>query len=559
MSTGRQGNHAAVFQNETARKGRFRLKHERKGFGLYNSERGAPHDPRGEVHFGTRLLHQHRSRTGYPDNPFFGVRDVDLLTGAVLFRGASSDMTLESDRSIVLDPLNRSGGPHRVLLMGPDSIEQREMQTLLESRGFRTLRAEASAEACHRVSALRPDVVVADLKEEDSSSCLPALLRLLGRAPGEGSGAPLVVLQQPGHTAVAEALKQAGAEVVEQPLEADEFLARLTRLLEPRLAPELAGLGLPPDFIIGRSEAIQKVFDQVRLVAPPNTSVLITGETGTGKERISQAIHRLSHRRRRAMISVNCGGIPATLLEDEFFGHVKGAFTDAHQPRVGRFEQAHHGTIFLDEIADLPLELQPKLLRVLQEREIHRVGGAEAIQLDVRVIAATNVDLWNRVAEGRFREDLFYRINVFPIHLPPLRERPEDIPLFAAHFLEKFCRRDKLGPKRLLGSAEVELMSRPWPGNIRELENAVEIAVIRSQDRAEVQVGDLPPPRGRYGRAAPAAVGARPFRDLVGQFERDLLLRALETAGGNKTQAALALGLKRTTLIEKLKKLGVAD
>jgi len=446
-----------------------------------------------------------------------------------------------------------------VLLMGPDSVEQRERQMLLESKGFRTVRTDATDEACRKASALGPDVVVADLKEEDWSSSLPALLRLLSRVPGEGSAAPLMVLHQPGHTAVAEALKQAGAEVVEQPLGAEEFLARLTRLLEPRLATELAELGLPPDFIIGRSEAIQKVFEQVRLVAPRNTSVLITGETGTGKERISQAIHRLSHRRRRAMVSVNCGGIPATLLEDEFFGHVKGAFTDAHQPRVGRFEQAHHGTIFLDEIADLPLELQPKLLRVLQEREIHRVGGVEAIRLEVRVIAATNVDLWNRVAEGRFREDLFYRINVFPIHLPPLRERPEDIPLFAAHFLEKFTRRDRLEPKRFVASADVELMSRPWPGNIRELENAVEIAVIRSQDRSELEIGDFPPPRGRYGGAEPAITGARPFRDLVGQFERDLILRALEAAGGNKTQAGLALGLKRTTLIEKLKKLGVAD
>jgi transcriptional regulator with GAF, ATPase, and Fis domain len=293
----------------------------------------------------------------------------------------------------------------------------------------------------------------------------------------------------------------------------------------------------------------------VRLVASKNTTVLITGETGTGKERISRAIHMLSSRRKLPMISVNCGGIPATLLEDEFFGHVKGAFTDAHQARLGRFEQAHRSTIFLDEIGDLPLDLQPKLLRVLQEREIHRVGGVESVQLDVRVIAATNVDLWNRVNEGRFREDLFYRINVFPIHLPPLRERRDDIPLFVAHFLEKFCRRDSLRLKRLRPSAEAELMGRPWLGNIRELENAVEIAVIRSQDREEVDISDFPAARGLFrSPASSTAAALSDFKGMVTQFEKDLILRVLERTNGNKSQAAGILRLKRTTLLEKLKK-----
>ncbi len=310
------------------------------------------------------------------------------------------------------------------------------------------------------------------------------------------------------------------------------------------------------ELLIGTSSAIERVMEQVRLVAPKNTSVLITGETGTGKECISRAIHLLSGRRRLPMISVNCGGIPATLLEDEFFGHVKGAFTDAHQARMGRFEQAHRSTIFLDEIGDLPLELQPKLLRVLQEREIHRVGGVESVHLDVRVIAATNVDLWGRVNEGRFREDLFYRINVFPIHLPPLRERREDIPLFVSHFLGKFCHRDKLAPKRLRPCAEAELMGRPWPGNIRELENAVEIAVIRSQDRQDIDIADFPAPRPLFNSSSQAASSATPdFKGIVNQFERDLILRVLERTNGNKTQAASLLRLKRTTLIEKLKKL----
>jgi transcriptional regulator with GAF, ATPase, and Fis domain len=313
---------------------------------------------------------------------------------------------------------------------------------------------------------------------------------------------------------------------------------------------------LPLDeFFIGRSAAIRAVMEQVRLVAPKDTTVLITGETGTGKERVSRAIHMLSRRRRVGMVSVNCAGIPATLLEDEFFGHVKGAFTDAHQARVGRFEQAHGGTIFLDEIGDLPLELQPKLLRALQEREIHRIGGAEAIRLDFRVIAATNVDLWKRVEEGRFREDLFYRINVFHIHLPPLRERPDDIPLFAAYFLDKFSRRDGLPPKYLSPAAEQALRERPWRGNIRELENAVEIAVIRSEQRRQVTERDFPVVREvPEQNSEPAGDEELDFKTLVLNYERDLIGRALEATHGNKNRAAQLLKIKRTTLIEKLKR-----
>jgi DNA-binding NtrC family response regulator len=214
----------------------------------------------------------------------------------------------------------------------------------------------------------------------------------------------------------------------------------------------------------------------------------------------------------------------------------------------------------LDEIGDLPFELQPKLLRVLQEREIHRIGGVEAVQLDVRVIAATNVDLWKRVEQGRFREDLFYRINVFHIHLPPLRERTDDIPLFLRYFLERLCRRDGLPPKRLKPSLEAELVKRPWRGNIRELENAVEIAVIRSQDRAELTEQDFPPSRQAVGHTGdwpmpvPVPKPGEDFKALVNRYERDLILRTLELTNGNKNKAAQMLRLKRTTLIEKLKR-----
>jgi transcriptional regulator with GAF, ATPase, and Fis domain len=308
--------------------------------------------------------------------------------------------------------------------------------------------------------------------------------------------------------------------------------------------------------LIGRGEAFAHVISQLRLVAPKNTTVLIMGETGTGKERVARAIHMLSNRGNRDMVSVNCGGIPANLLEDEFFSHVKGAFTDAHQDRIGRFEHAHRSTIFLDEIGDLPLELQPKLLRVLQEREIHPVGGVETVRFDSRIVAATNVDLWSRVQDGLFREDLFYRINVFPIHLPPLRERREDIPLFIDYFMERFCLRDGLQPKCLDEGAEADLVSRHWPGTIRELENAVEIAVIRSQDRRIVELADFPEPRPvRRAAAASAGPATGNFKEIVSQFERELIGTVLERTRGNKTRAAEILRLKRTTLIEKLKKL----
>jgi transcriptional regulator with GAF, ATPase, and Fis domain len=311
--------------------------------------------------------------------------------------------------------------------------------------------------------------------------------------------------------------------------------------------------------LIGKSAAIRAVLDQLRIVAPKDTTVLITGETGTGKERVSRAIHLLSGRHEQEMVSVNCAGVPATLLEDEFFGHVKGAFTDARTGRAGRFEQAHGSTLFLDEIGDLPLELQPKLLRALQEREIHRIGGTNAIQFDTRVIAATNVDLWRRVEDGRFREDLYYRINVFPIHLPPLRERREDIPEFIRHFLDRFCQRDGVAPKRLSSGAEEVLMGRPWRGNIRELENAVEMAVIRSQDREEVTAADFPEPRdAQVNGSIPGPAALRDgidLKTLVARYERDLIRKALDLARGNKNKAASILGLKRTTLIEKLKRM----
>lgn len=310
--------------------------------------------------------------------------------------------------------------------------------------------------------------------------------------------------------------------------------------------------------MIGRSAAFERLLEQIELVADKEASVLITGETGVGKERVARALHQRSRRAARELVTVNCAGIPATLLEDEFFGHERGAFTDAHRVRRGRFEQADGGTIFLDEIGDLPIELQPKLLRALQEHEVHRLGGMAPIAVDARVLAATNVDLTKAVREGSFRRDFYYRINVFPIHVPPLRERREDIPLFVQFFLDRYCDREGAAPKAADRRTELELMARPWPGNIRELENAVEIAAIRSRDREILTAEDFPSsvaPAPGFLPMDPAADQPINLRRAVLRFESELIRRALETAGGNKTQAAQALGVKRTTLVEKARRL----
>jgi DNA-binding NtrC family response regulator len=489
--------------------------------------------------------------------------------------------SIMTDRS-----LHPAAGTRCVELVSPDCQERDQVVSNLEAAGFRVDAVPAVNEARGRLLLVKPSVVLLDLAIDPAAEGESECQDLVTAAKDLPQPVPLVLLAGRDHLGLAGELLRCGAsDYLIKPFFPEELLQRLSLAISARRGPprrppgtaalsrgeslpaevlelELIGAGTGAEELIGRSETIQQVLEQVRLVAPRSTTVLITGETGTGKERVARAIHSLSRRRNRALVSVNCGGIPANLLEDEFFGHVKGAFTDAHQPRLGRFEQAHRGTIFLDEIGDLPLELQPKLLRVLQEREIHRVGGVDTIRVDARVIAATNVDLWSRVGDGRFREDLFYRINVFPIALPPLRNRREDVPLFLDFFLDRFCRRDGLTRKYVEPRAEAELMARSWPGNIRELENAVEMAVIRSRERQWLAIEDFPEPRplhsGWIGWPALPASGPEyraDFKQLVSRFERDLITRVLERARGNKSQAAEMLRLKRTTLVEKLKKL----
>jgi transcriptional regulator with PAS, ATPase and Fis domain len=312
--------------------------------------------------------------------------------------------------------------------------------------------------------------------------------------------------------------------------------------------------------LIGESPAMQQVIEQIRLAAPRRSTILITGETGTGKEVVARAIHKASGRGDREMVALNCGALPEALLEAELFGHAKGAFTGAVNHRIGRFEQADQSTIFLDEIGEMPLDLQSKLLRVLQEREFHRLGGSETIKVDVRVIAATNVDLAESVASKRFREDLYYRLNVICIQLPPLRQRTGDISLFLDHFVAKVCRKEAL-PLKLVSPAAMDRLSRSsWPGNVRQLEHATETAIVLSGDRDVLEFSDFPIQDSRQARDLRAQEAYPPlpkegldYEEMIARFERYVLAQALEQSGGNKSRAADLLRLKRSTLVSKIK------
>lgn len=312
--------------------------------------------------------------------------------------------------------------------------------------------------------------------------------------------------------------------------------------------------------MVGHSRPMEQVTQLIHLVAGRRCTVLVTGETGTGKEVVARAIHAASPRVSCPFVAVNCSALPENLLEAELFGHVKGAFTGAQQLRVGRFEQANHGTLFLDEIGDMPLELQAKLLRVLQEREFERLGSSETIRIDVRIIAATNVDLHEMVQRGKFRQDLYYRLNVVPIQLPPLRARNGDIPALIHHFLERVCKDEGLAIKRASEEAVKVLMGRSWPGNVRQLENAVEMAVVLSGPRTLLEASDFPARDIAETAGVPSIAPAIPvpdygfdFERTVSQFERNILTQALQKTRGNKKQAAEMLGLKRTTLSAKVR------
>jgi DNA-binding NtrC family response regulator len=365
-----------------------------------------------------------------------------------------------------------------------------------------------------------------------------------------------------------EALRRGAYDYLTKPFDVDDILLLVRRALEKRALERevlclrsLAGSGFDAAYgfegLIGRHPEMLRIYQLIGQVATTPTTVLITGESGTGKELIARAIHRRSPRGAQPFVAVNVAAIPETLIESELFGHEKGAFTGAHIRKLGRFELAHAGTIFLDEIGALRLDLQAKLLRVLQQREIERVGGLGAVAVDVRVIAATNVNLRLAVRDGRFREDLYYRLNVVPIHVPPLRERRPDIPVLVEHFVHKVareCHRDVHG----VSAGAHEVLSRyDWPGNVRELENVIHRAVVLTTAPV-VQLQDVP-----LDVAMPET-GARltedtglPLREAYARFERQYVLRVLERVGWNMSRAARLLGVHRNTVITKVAAWGV--
>ena len=321
-------------------------------------------------------------------------------------------------------------------------------------------------------------------------------------------------------------------------------------------------------YLVGNSPAMRNVAQVIRLVATRRANVLITGETGTGKERAAQAIHAASARSGQTLVAVNCSAIPENLIEAELFGHTKGAYTGAQGSRSGRVEEAHRGTLFLDEVADLPFGMQTKLLRVLQERVIQRLGSSESIKVDFRLVAACNVDLESRIKAGAFREDLYYRLNTVPLLMPPLRERREDIPVLTNHFLDKIATSEEMPAKRVSDEAMDRLCVQNWPGNVRQLENAVEMAIALSGDREVLHPGDFKLIAAAQFRpsaqmsATQAQVpsmdvpdGGIDYEQIVSDFERQLIRQALQRTNGNKKAAAEILRLKRTTLAAKLKSL----
>ena len=437
------------------------------------------------------------------------------------------------------------------------------MAERLAERGFEVVQADSGERALELLEQFAFDIVITDLR-------LPGIdgSRVIEAARDRYPSIVAIVITGFGTVKDAvDAIKRGASDFVAKPFQFDELLHVLQNALEQRrLRSENAYLRSQLEEryqfggILGRSRPMQKLFHLLETVARSNSTILITGETGTGKEVVARAIHHNSARRTHRFVALNCSAIPETLLEAELFGHVRGAFTGAVGARQGRFEQAHKGTLFLDEVATMSPALQAKLLRVLQEREFERVGDSHTVKIDVRVIAATHSDLSKMVADGSFREDLFYRLNVIPVQLPPLRDRREDIPLLVQHFLQKLSTEAGRGLVTISQDALRQLMAYHWLGNIRQLENAVERAMAFSQGRSQIDVQDLTADIQHQAAGSDTSEVWFPddgldFARYIETVELSLIRRSLERTQGNKRQAAKLLNLKRTTLIEKLKRL----
>jgi DNA-binding NtrC family response regulator len=455
---------------------------------------------------------------------------------------------------------------HQHLLFVDDEAAFREaIAERLVEHGFRVEQAGTGEEALAKLNDFAFDILITDLR-------LPGVdgRKVLDEAFTRYPEIIAIVITGFGTVREAVEVTRLGAEgFITKPFQFEELLHELNAAIEKRrLQAENAYLRdqlhdrFRLDGMIGRTPVMMQLFELLRTIASTASTVLLTGETGTGKELAARAIHDASPRRTQRFVALNCSAIPETLLEAEIFGHVRGAFTGAVANRQGRLEQAHRGTLFLDEVGTMSAALQAKLLRVLQSREFERVGDSQTVKVDVRVIAATNSDLKQMVQAGTFRQDLFYRLNVIPVRIPSLRERRADIPLLAQHFLDTFAKQavPPRGKITLGQDAQQALMAYLWPGNVRQLENVIERTFALAPGKAQLSGADLP----EEVRGVPIPVeaddtvipdGGIDLDRLVADFEHTLIRRALERTGGNKRQAAELLQLKRTTLIEKLKRL----
>ena len=446
----------------------------------------------------------------------------------------------------------------RILIVDDEGNIRRLVASLLEAEGYTTAEAESGEEALRKMAAEEPDAVLLDLALPGSSG-----LEVLERIAEGWPEIPVVMMSgQATLSDAVEATRLGAFQFLEKPLTPEAVLITLRSALELRrqrdlnraLRQELE----PGQELVGKCATMEALKALIRRVASTDSRVLITGESGTGKELVAVAIHGLSERGRGPFVRINCAAIPRDLIESEMFGHEKGSFTGATGQRRGKFELAHGGTLFLDEVGDLSAEAQAKVLRAIEAGEIERVGGSEVIPVDVRIIAATNHDIESEVQEGRFREDLFFRLHVMPVHISPLRDRKEDIPLLVAHFVERFRARHGLKPPVFGDAAMHALVAYDWPGNVRELGNAVERLMILYPERtigaAEI---DSVLPRGRSPGPEPPAEEGGSLSDLLESYERALIQRALAAASGNIAEAARQLSTDRPNLYRRMKRLGI--
>jgi DNA-binding NtrC family response regulator len=445
---------------------------------------------------------------------------------------------------------------HRILVVDDEEKLRRVIELQLSAAGYDVDKAGSAEEGLKLAE--RADLVLTDLK-------LPGMdgLELLAAIRRQNMQAPVIVMTAFGTIEVAvQAMKTGAVDFLLKPFSLDHLMAVVQKALEVRalrdenrqLREEL-GKRYEFDNIIGRSPAMQEIFATIERVAPSRATVLLAGESGVGKDLIARAIHFHSPRRDRPFVKINCTALPENLMESELFGYEKGAFTGANTTKPGKFEQADTGTVFLDEIGDVPASVQVKLLRILQEREFERLGSNKTRHIDVRVIAATNQDLRAALEQGTFREDLYYRLNVVPINIIPLRERMQDIPFLAEHFLQKYAAEAGNRIGSITPAAMSKLMSYHWPGNVRELENVIERSVVMctgdSLDAADIKLDNAPRPR-----SAGTELTLPPGMTLD-QYEQELIREALKRANGNKSQAARSLGLTRNALRYRLAQMGL--